>query len=378
VVPPAGDPLDHPPLRVIPLSAEKPEGLKETARYRGVRQRYAQLRYGSAGSVRVAVVLDEVAADDVDLYVDANRRRANGPDDRVKGAGGTWRLPLAAALVEGSRTELEPRTVVFKFGRVGRTLSYATCGYLEGEARLGDRTVAVRRVDGDGNGFFTDPQDRLFLDLDGDGRFDPLQEQFLFAPLLKLGKVRYAVRSDPLGHRLEFAPVEGTGGVRLAVPPALAEHLEDVTVTLQGRDGSVVSLSGRDGAADLPVGDYHVGVLALTLKGAANGLEWHFVFSTDNAERPRRWHKVAKGAVLALDPVGKLELLADLGSQRPTCRAGDRLAIQPRLYTGDGLLICTAYRGTEQGRGWSGGCGASVVVTTADGTAVAREHSGFL
>ena len=58
VLPPAGAEHEHPPLRAIPLSTEKPDDLKEKAEYRGASRRYAQLRYGSPGAARVAVVLD--------------------------------------------------------------------------------------------------------------------------------------------------------------------------------------------------------------------------------------------------------------------------------------------------------------------------------
>ena len=68
ILPPPGDPFEHPPLRALALSRERPDDVKETVRYRGSRQRYAQLRYGSPGSVRVTVVLDEAGV----LFENAN------------------------------------------------------------------------------------------------------------------------------------------------------------------------------------------------------------------------------------------------------------------------------------------------------------------
>jgi hypothetical protein len=377
VVPAPGEPHESPPLRVIPLSPEKPEGLKETARYRGRGRRYAQICYGSPDSARVALVLDEVSADEADLYLDTARRRVIGSEDRVAGKGGTWRVALDALAGDG-RGGSARRTVVFRFGRVGRTLSLATCGYLEGEVRLGGRSVAVRRVDGDGNGLFADPQDRLWIDLRGDGRWDPLEDQFLFRPVLSLGPARYAVSSDGLGRRLAFRKLEGTGAVRVALrPPALSERVEELTVTLMGRDGSVFSLRGRDARATLPVGDYRLSVLTLTLKDPRGGPPWSFVFS-DRGGRPHRWHKLDKGGRLVLDPVGKLELLAVLDREDRRCRPGQVLAVRPQLYTGDGLLIATADRGSTDPAGRPGGCAAAVVLTSAEGTPLSTGASGFL
>ena len=61
VVPKAGDPMEHPPLRELSLSEKKPPDLKESAHYRGSKQRYAEFRFGTVGSKLVTVVLDSVS-----------------------------------------------------------------------------------------------------------------------------------------------------------------------------------------------------------------------------------------------------------------------------------------------------------------------------
>ena len=58
-------------------------------RYRGKKQRYAQLCYGSPGTVCVAVVLDEIATDEADLYVDTTRGHVIEEGDRLPGKDGT-------------------------------------------------------------------------------------------------------------------------------------------------------------------------------------------------------------------------------------------------------------------------------------------------
>src|SRR5262245_32890658 len=59
ILPAAGATHEHPPLRAIALQNERPDDLKERVSYRGTQRRYAQIRYGSPGSIRVAVVLDQ-------------------------------------------------------------------------------------------------------------------------------------------------------------------------------------------------------------------------------------------------------------------------------------------------------------------------------
>src|SRR3954452_16523138 len=83
VLPPPGDPFEHPPFRALVLGREKPEDVTEEVRYRGSSRRYAQVRFGSPASVRVTVVVDEAAPGDVDLFMDANRDRKIDERDRV-------------------------------------------------------------------------------------------------------------------------------------------------------------------------------------------------------------------------------------------------------------------------------------------------------
>src|SRR5207253_10697622 len=132
------------------------------------------------GSVRVAIVLDEVGPGEVDLYVDADRNRKIDERDHVTPSGASagsangsrreriWRLPLDVAMVDGEVTHTVPRAVVFRLGASGRTLGYAAAGYLEGTVTLGGgsqgqaqshaRRLAARRVDGDRNGLMTHAQ----------------------------------------------------------------------------------------------------------------------------------------------------------------------------------------------------------------------------
>lgn len=187
VLPPHGDPFEHPPMRALGLGREAPGGVVERVTYRGSRRRYGQIRYGSPASVRVTIVLDEVAPGEADLYVDADRNRRIEPKDRVEPLEPrAWLVPLDVAIIEGERTRLERRAYAFRLGATGLTLSGAAAGYFEGTVRVAGRDCSARRLDGDGNGRLTDPQDRLWVNLDGDGRWDPVAEQFLHAPVFPL------------------------------------------------------------------------------------------------------------------------------------------------------------------------------------------------
>jgi hypothetical protein len=395
VLPAPGDSFDHAPFRALVLNREKPDDLVEKVVYRGdpARRRYAQIRFGSAASIRVTVVLDEAGPGEVDLYVDADRNRRIDDRDRVNPAPTTatatagssrervWRLPLDVAMVDKDITRTIPRAVIFRLGASGRTLGYAAAGYLEGTVALDSqsRRLAARRVDGDGNGLVSDPQDRLWIDGTADGQFDPSSEQFLFATVLNLEGARYIVRSDELGNRLAVEKLVGVGTLRLAWKGGAGKTSESVEVhaTALGRDGSVYGLSGTE-PATVPVGEYRLGTVTIALDDPQGGQRWSFIFSDSGAKGEPRWYKVEKDGSVAIDPIGtpSFEItLTDNPAQR--ARPGEDVDLQPLLYTGDGLLITVGYRGAPASPTLQETLGAQVSLRAAGSQVLATAHSGF-
>ena len=317
--------------------------------------------YGSRSAARVAVVLDQVSAAKADLYVDVNRNRTIEPRERFAGQDRVWRVPLDVEYAEGEVIKRYPREFIFRRGTTGRTLSFAAAGYLAGRAALGGdngNLKAVRRMDGDGNGFFTDPQDRLWIDLDGDGVWDPVREQFLFATILAIDDARYAVRSDERGTQFSLGKLEGTGLLRLVLPERPASQaasesgpngggrIIEAAVTLAGRDGSAIGLRGVGATAAAPIGEYRVSALTVSLEDLHGGPRWTFVFSNMGADDAAPWYQLKRNAELEIAPLAKLDFRTGCQDQT-TCRTGEQLSVQPQLYTVDGLLINTCYRGSH-------------------------------
>lgn len=376
VVPPPDDSMAHPPVRALALSDRRPPDLKESARYRGSRRRYAQLTYGTGRAAAVAVVVDELAPGAIDLYVDADRDRDITVADRLTGTGPMWRARVGAVAPDGDATKDLPRTVLFRYGPVSRTMGVATCGFIEGRAVLDGRAVTVRRVDGDANGLFADAQDRVWVDRNGDGTWDAATEEFLFAPILRLDGRRLAVRADALGGRLSLAPLEGTGTVRLKLPPTLKpEQVGEVQATVQSRDGVVASLRGLGTGITLPAGEYRLSSLMLTLKDPHDGPPWGYVFA-DNGGKGYRWHRLDASGSLALDPVGRLDFTADVAGEG-VAQAGESVSVRPALHTGDGLQIERAYRGSFQSNAYDSGCAGVISLMGDGGQILGTGRSGF-
>jgi hypothetical protein len=242
---------------------------------------------------------------------------------------------------------------------------------------LGGRSVAARRMDGDANGTLTDPQDRLWIDQDEDGRWDPATEQFAYAPILTLGAQRLALRSDPLGERLALEPLQGTGTVALArLRLAGSTRAAELVVTLIGRDGSAVGLSAEGTASTVPIGEYRIHALTIRLEDPKGGAPWSYVFSDPGDRGERGWFTVAKDAQVVIDPIGRVELATGLGASSSTA-AGDEVKVSPQLRVADGLLINTCFRGTPALVASDNGPTAEIALTTADGRPVTGTSSGF-
>jgi hypothetical protein len=202
-------------------------------------------------------------------------------------------------------------------------------------------------------------------------------ELFLFASILTIGDVRYAVRSDPFGVHLSVAPLKGSGTVRLACArrPGLPAAVE-LTATLIGRDGATVGLTGEGADAAVPVGEYQLGTVTCTFEEVPGGPRWNFVFSDIGRRGEARWYQVERGGTTAIDPIGVLEFqTATGGTER--LRPGEPLTVQPQLFTGDGLLIVMCYRGTSASPAGDSGTGATIALADADGQTLDTARSGF-
>ena len=164
-----------------------------------------------------------------------------------RGTGGRGCACCRSQMTHLIEVSYEPRSVRFRLGITGRTLSYSTIGFVAGRTTLGDRSLRVRRVDGDGNGFFADARDRLWIDLDGNDEWDPFTEQFPFLPIMKIRQQRLAVRGDAIGKQLELKAITDVGQVQLRfetlVPGAEIAQLD---VMLTGEDGSAFTIRSRE------------------------------------------------------------------------------------------------------------------------------------
>jgi hypothetical protein len=239
--------------------------------------------------------------------------------------------------------------------------------------------VRVIRRDGDANGLLSDDQDQLWLDLDGDGAWQPLSELFLVQPILTVAGGRFACRTDRLGTTLALDPIEGTGRVSIAPPTGVeAETIIETEVVLIGRDGASVVARAPGEPVEVPVGEYRVGTVTLRLADPDSGAPWSYVFTNDSGEARATWRAARMGETLALDPIGALDFHLALREPEDALAPGKGGALELILRTGDGLRVVTCYRGREATSPYGpNGLRATVTVLDLEGEVLKTATSGF-
>jgi hypothetical protein len=366
VVPSEGQQLGLPSWQILPRSDHCPADIIEQVSYQGARRSYVQIRYGQSDGARVAMVLDHGSNGKITLYVDVNRNRKIEPDERHAAIDGLWRIALPI-----SAESQDKRILACRFSRMLGTLSIATKGYVQGTVAVGDQRISARRVDADANGQFADQQDRIWLDFNGDGQWDALNEQFTVRPILTLPSGRYAVAADRLGRSLVFKKLEGTGLLVLA--PATKDkttRIQSITVSLVGEDGGAFALRGSGSELSVPVGRYRLYSLVVVAQSGDLGQAWEYVFNHEGG-RPFRWFDLKRDSRLEINPLDHLDLIAE--GLAETCQPGEILPVKLVVFTSDGLRMnaCTVSSTAQEATQ------AHVVLRDAKGDRLAFSKSGF-
>ncbi len=372
----------RPVARSIGLVDELPEDFENRVVFRGSRQRYTQLRYGSENSRRVVLVVDALSSEEFDFYADLNRDRILTSDELISGQGRVRSFLLDAEIIREDQPQHAARRLTVRLGTTGKRLSVATVGFIEGSIPWNDEngpsTTLVRRVDGDANGLFADVRDRLLIDLNHDGQWHPLIEQFAYLPVLKLPRGRYAVRSDRLGKTLSLTEVNGTGSLRVVVnkltPQAKLVAFEAMVFS---DDGSAYSLKEMNQPLSVPVGRYAMGSVTMTIDTGDKNL-WHFVFSRSGRVSDHDWQSVSADGDAVLEAIGTTRF--ELGTAHEIrAKPGEAVNFSPAMTTEAGLLINLCARGPQMGsfdRTQSHNP-CKVMLLDKDQRAIAAAQSGF-
>jgi hypothetical protein len=321
---------------------------------------FALARVGTGPSAALGLVWQPDAPRGPVLWLDADGDGRLAASERHAFPGKTLEVP---ARVSVSGVAL-PRTLIFRRGP-GTTLFVAVRGYTAGKLRLAGREFAAALTDGDADGCFDSAGvDRVWIDLDGDGAFDPLTEQFPLGTPIEAGGGRFLIRPDPSGTEVRVrARGSETGRLRPTLPLQPGAVVREVEANLVSEFGELATVRSLGVAVELPAGMYRVEGLTVQVADA-KGRVWTFRFRGQR----RFVLGVETGKETAADLLAGLKFSAGVDAESAV--AGEEVLVSPTWETAAGVYLaeCTV-NGTASG--------AEIVLSDGTGKALDRAESGF-
>ena len=360
--------------RAIKFLGEKPEDVETDIEFRGIRQLHGQIRYGTADSIRVGLIVDQLSAStaDFDLYVDRNRDRKIEVDEKVNGQGRIREFELQTEINQGGQPVGFARKVTFRRSVDPAIFSIATHGGYASQWKVGDESLAVWRLDGDANGLFSDNRDEIWIDANNDGKWNPISERFSYRPAIVLNGERFAVRGDALGSQLDFELITGEGQLSFDVDLASEAKVQSFRASVFGDDGSCYSLESSE-SIELPAGNYTLGQFSIKLK-PAEGQAWSYSFSHTGRASEQMWYEIEKDGEVTIPLFGNLKVEF---SSPESVGAGGEIHVRPNLKTEDGLYITYSGRGEPNSYGETPHNCGKFKVTDAANSQIGTSESGF-
>jgi hypothetical protein len=333
---------------------------------------YGVVPVGPAQEAALTIVWLPKAAGGAELWLDANGDGRLADDERHLMSGRELAIPAAITIQLKPERKQVKRTLLFRRSTLGDGLRYTVRGYMQGQVKLGGKSYATLLVDGNANGCFdTIGQDRVWIDLDQDGRFDPLTEQFpLGKPIVHHGET-YVIRSDAAASAVMAnlrSAGQGKVRLRLAKKPAAATT---ISAELVSDLGELVCVDKLDAATSVPFGEHRLSSLQLTVPDSC-GQKWTYNFNSDRA----RSYSVPTGKETTITLLRHIRMDVSLTRDRGKVTPGQTIDIQPRLTADRSLYLSSCTTGKDADCRQPEG-NAEIVLLGPGGKVVNRGMSGF-
>jgi len=182
---------------------------------------------------------------------------------------------------------------------------------LVGRINWQGQSFAAELLDRNCNGLWTDSEDRLYIDWDGDGRFSPLGERYSCQQEIVRSGISHCLAFSV--DKLTLEPVVGTG--RLTLQMELFEEdarVEELRALLVSHSGIHVTGTRIETPIALPVGEYRLKALSFKLVGEQ---VWHYSFMADSRV-PQPAVIIDKDSSKSMELLGEFELTATVVAGR--------------------------------------------------------------
>lgn len=230
---------------------------------------------GPAGRQRLGLVWHAASHA---LWFDANGDGRFAPSERHILGTDALAIRVVIPFDAGARHE---RTVLIR--QRDNRLSYAVRGYTSGAVKLAGKPVAALLVDGNADGCFDGAGvDRVWLDLDGDGRFDPFTEQFPIGAALTVSGTPVLLQPAPdgLSVRVRERPKE-SGSLVIGIVRPAGHKIENLTAELVSEFGELLTVREADEPLPAAIGRYRLDQLTVSLADD-RGQIWRYSFASSD------------------------------------------------------------------------------------------------
>jgi hypothetical protein len=326
---------------------------------------FGDVRIGSGRSSRRATVWHRETNT---LWLDADGDGRFAGTERHK----LGKNPLEVRVTFAVGDTVVDRTLIVK--RRGDEIAHAVRGYRAGTIALGGKSFAALLTDGDADGCFDSATgDRVWIDLDGDGKFDPLTEHFPLGSALTHAKTSYLIRPDAMGTKIAVRerPSEA-GTVWLTVTRVPRSEVVELTAQLVSEWGELVTVPAAAKAHRLPAGRYRIEGVRLKVKDG-DGRVWSYQFHGTR----ETVINIAKDKETVFDVTEGLRIAVELATDSDGAKPGQRVRVRPDVVTKGGLSM-TDCEVAEVGGAYGQPVRAAIRLAGPGSAPVDRVEAGFL
>lgn len=283
-------------------------------------------------------------------------------------------VEMGAPFFWNNRPVSLPRTAAAWLGDSPGELMWSWRGFRRGSITMegAKRTIVVG--DGDGNGSFSDQgSDQLWIDRDGNGKLDPVSEQFAASPLLKIGEKTYSFYLPPVGPARWKEINSGFGKARVTFQPANGGSTNEIAMTLVGQTGEAFAAHSFNEELKVPAGKYQTASLSLGLTDS-NKLPWQYSFvrGWDDATMRAFPLEIPRDGTKDLKPFDKLKFSTGAPAKMKLTR-GASYTVRLSLETEQGLQLTNAVKNNQS----SNESMARIELRDARGKVLSMATSGF-
>jgi hypothetical protein len=325
--------------------------------------KFGSLALGSGGRRRLGVVW---RASTNTLWFDANGDGRFGAGERHTLGDKPVEFKVTIPFDGGTNRE---RTVLIR--KRGDGLAWAVRGYTIGSVTIQGRKVAAMLTDGDADGCFDGAGvDRIWLDLDGTGKFDALTEQFPLGTAVSTGgtSMLFRPRRDGLGVLARERPSE-TGTMSVEIARESKSPIVEFSASYVSEFGELLVFKSVGKPVSMPAGKYRIDSLQFGLADA-DGRVWQYSFNPSGHEYDI---EVKVGKYVVHKPIDGLKVTVSLDAVGT--KPGDSVLVRADVVAGDLFMSqCTV---VDKFSVYSGSISAEITLSETGSEVLDQCETGF-